>query len=343
MKKLFQSILLICTAVIAHSQGTLYLTKSLAGESLDFVNARTSGGSIDAWGGHSHDARIEIYVSSNGHVKNLSKDEIQNRITSDYDLTVAVADHKLTVSAQPKKRITNWKRSLNISFKIYIPENISTDLSTSGGSISLTDLSGTEDFRTSGGSLTVERLSGKVKGLTSGGSIHVLDSKDDIVLVTSGGSIDAGNCDGKLQLTTSGGSLHLDNLTGEINASTSGGSIKGKRIGGELVAATSGGSIDLQDLACSLKASTSGGNINAQLDDVGKYVELNNSGGHINLTIPKDKGYDLKLYGNKMNRNFSLSHFSGTVKDDRIEGTINGGGIPVTAHAGGGKIYLSFK
>jgi hypothetical protein len=101
--------------------------------------------------------------------------------------------------------------------------------------------------------------------------------------------------------------------------------------------------MNLRDMACSLDASTSGGNIDAEVTEVGKYIKLSNSGGKIDLQIPKDKGYDLKLYGDKINKNFTLEKFSGTIKEDKIEGTVNGGGIPVTVDAGGGKVSLSFR
>ena len=330
-------------AAVAQENRTPYLTKSLTDDAIKNIEAKTSGGSIEVSGGNEQEARIEVYVSMNGHHIDLSQEETKEKLNADYDLTVSASGNKLTAIAKPKGRIINWKKTLNISFKIFVPENVSTDLSTSGGSISISNLSGTEDFRTSGGSLTVKKITGKIHGETSGGSIDVSDSKDDIDLGTSGGSINAGNCTGKISLNTSGGSLELYDLQGDIKATTSGGSVNGKNISGELSAHTSGGNVSMYELTCSVDASTSGGNINVEIKEIGKYVKLNNSGGHINLTIPKDKGYDLKLYGEKMDRSFSLNNFSGTVKENKIEGAMNGGGTPITVDAGGGKINLSFR
>ena len=350
MKQKFSLLLIVCITCItisACAQRTLYLSRSLSGESINNVEAKTSGGSIDVSGGYIQDARIEVYVSTNSVFHTLSKEEIDKKIEEDYNFSVDVSGGKLTVIARPKHNLFNWKNALSISFKIFVPQNVSTDLSTSGGGISLSNLSGIEEFKTSGGSLTVDKLSGKINGKTSGGSIHVSDSKDDIDLSTSGGGITAANCTGKIRLNTSGGSIRLSALKGEIKASTSGGSVHAKDIGGELVTSTSGGSIDLEKLSCSLEASTSGGNINAEITEPGEYVKLRNSGGHINLTIPKDKGFDLRLYGNKVDmgagRNLSNYSFSGTVKEDKIEGKMNGGGTTVTADASGGKIHLSFE
>jgi DUF4097 and DUF4098 domain-containing protein YvlB len=342
MKKLVSFLSIACIAISATAQETLYLSKPLTTEAVNRIEAKTSGGSIGVAGNHDQDARLEIYVSLNRHNRTLSKEEIDTKIKDDYDFSIDVSGGKLTVIALPKHNFTNWERALNISFKIFVPQNVATDLTTSGGSISLSNLSGTEQFKTSGGNLTVERLAGKTNGKTSGGSIRVTDSKDEIDLSTSGGSVHASNCMGKIQLRTAGGSITLQDLKGDVNASNSGGSVVGNNIGGDLIASTSGGNLKLMALQCSLDASTSGGSINAQVTEPRDFVKVSTSGGHIDLSVPKDKGYDLRLYGNKMDRNFSLHNFSGTVQDDKIEGTINDGGIPVTAHDSGGKINLSF-
>ena len=185
-------------------------------------------------------------------------------------------------------------------------------------------------------------VTGKITGTTSGGSIHVSDSKDIIDLSTSGGSIDAENCLGQIKLNTSGGSLNLSNLQGTITANTSGGGIHGNAIAGELAAHTSGGSVNLSSLTCSLETSTSGGSINVSIDQLGKYVKINNSGGHVDLQVPANQGLDLKLYGGKV-KTEELKNFSGSTKEGELVGQVNGGGVPISVDAGSGRVSLSFK
>jgi hypothetical protein len=319
-----------------------FMTKSLSNESVKNVEVQTSGGSISVSGVAASEARIEVYVSPNNNKNDLSKEEIQKRLNDLYDLTISVANNKLTATAKSKERITDWKKSLNISFKVFVQKNVSTDLTTSGGSISLTNLSGNQNFSTSGGSLNVDNVSGKVDGRTSGGSINLENSKDDIELTTSGGSINAKNCDGKLRLSTSGGSLDLKDLKGDIRATTSGGSVMGKNVEGELIAHTSGGSIHLSDLSCSLETSTSGGNIDVSIKQLGKYVKISNSAGNIDLELPKGKGVDLDLSADKIKTDH-LDNFNGKVDDDEVNGKLNGGGVLVRVNAGSGRIYLGLK
>ncbi|MBA2562427.1 MAG: hypothetical protein H0V14_05840 [Chitinophagaceae bacterium] len=320
-----------------------FLTKSFSKESIKNVNVETSGGSIYVTGDGGSQSRVEVYIQQNNYKGNdLSKEEIQRRLNEDYQLSIDVNNNKLTAIAKPKIRNMNWKKALNISFKVFVPQNVSTELATSGGSIELKNLSGEQDFSTSGGSLSIDNLSGNIKGRTSGGSIHLANSKDEIDLQTSGGSIEAKNCTGNIKLDTSGGSLQLNALKGNIRAHTSGGNVDGNNISGELISHTSGGNIDLNDLSCSLETSTSGGNIDVSIKELGKYITINNSGGNIDLKIPKNKGVDLKLYANKIKTD-ALNNFTGKSDDDEISGTLNGGGIPVTVKSGSGRINLSFN
>lgn len=322
-----------------------YLTKSLKEAAIEQVQAETSGGNISITGDAAAEARIEVYIwSNNGRRVQLSKEEIQKKLEEDYEFSISTADHKLTAIAKPKNRFGrfDWKKALSISFKIFVPRNVATNLTTSGGNLDLAHLTGIQDFRTSGGNLRIDDLAGKIKGTTSGGNIHLKNSNDDITLTTSGGNIDASNSNGKLKLTTSGGNVTLDDLKGNIDATTSGGSVRGNAISGELSAVTSGGNVSMADLSCSLTASTSGGNITVSIKELGAFVKLSNSGGNINLDMPGNKGIDLRITGDKVKVS-PLNNFSGKIEEDSIDGKINGGGIPVTVRGNGGRVSLSIK
>ena len=346
MKKLLLPLLAIAVSSVINAQSIFekepYLTQSLVKETISNVEVKTSGGSIRVSGVSSSEAKIEMYVIPNNSLT-ISKDELKQRLEENYVIDIKVSNGKLTATAKQKNQNWNWKKSVSISFRVYVPQNVNTDLNTSGGSIHLSTLTGSQKFTTSGGSLHVEGITGQIDGSTSGGSIEVSNSKSDIDLRTSGGSIDASNCSGTMNLKTSGGSLHLDNLDGKIDAGTSGGSVHAESIKGELTASTSGGSMNLTDMRCSLDASTNGGSIEAEITEVGAYVKLDNSAGNIDVTLPAGKGYNIDLRGNKVKTN-NLNNFRGeTVSEDRVKGTLNGGGVPVELNASSGKVTVTFK
>lgn len=314
---------------MAQDNKTPYLTKSLANDGIKKAYVSTSGGSITVSGASGQEPRIEVYITGNNGFT-PSNDEIKKRLDADYTLEIDVTGGELHALAKRKhdNGDWDWRRQLNIAFKVYVPQNTTTNLETSGGSIHLDNLNGEEKFETSGGSLHIDRLTGSIHGRTSGGSISVSDSKDDIDLETSGGSVHANNCSGTIRLETSGGSLNLDDLDGKVNAETSGGSVHGHNIKGDLRTGTSGGSIDLSGLACSLDTYTSGGSIHVQMDQVSKFVKIDASGGHVDLQLPSKQGYDLDLHAEKVTADLG-GNFSGTKEKDNIEGKLNGGGASV--------------
>lgn len=333
---------LACQSICALAQEnkTPYLTKSLSGDAIKHVYVTTSGGSITVSGNSDEKPRIEVYVTGNNGFT-PSNEEIKKRLDEDYDLNISVNGGELHAVAKNKHdHDWDWKRSLNIAFKVYVSKQVATNLETSGGSIHLDNLNGDEKFATSGGSLHIDRLTGNIHGRTSGGSISVSNSGDNIDLQTSGGSVHADDCKGTIKLETSGGSLHLNDLEGKIDATTSGGSIQASNIKGDLRTGTSGGSVSLSGLACSLDTYTSGGSINAEISHLGKFVKIDASSGHVNLRLP-NTGVDLNIHGNKVTADFS-GNFDGTKDKDRIEGKLNGGGIPIDVN-GGGHVTLTMN
>jgi hypothetical protein len=333
----------VLLAAAQDSIETPYLVKTFPRDQVKQLRSQTSGGNIHVFGQTTGDAKVEVYVHSNNGGRNLTHDEAQQRLDESTELTVAMNGGTLETVAKRKGNWDddNWRHGVSVSFVIYVPEAVSSDLQTSGGNIHLSDLTGTETFSTSGGNLHLQGLAGKINGTTSGGNVTISDSKDDIDLRTSGGNMHATNCEGTISMETSGGNMHLDNVKGTIHATTSGGHIDGNGIDGELRTSTSGGNIHLDNLTCSLNASTSGGSIDVTIKKTGKFVELENSGGNIHLTLPGGQGYNLAISADKI-QSEKLTNFSGTMDSHTWDGTLNGGGIPVRVRGNSGHVTLTF-
>lgn len=344
MKKLSYLLILnlFCLSLaFAQDKETPYFVKTYQSSDVDMVNVRTSGGGISVTGQAGGESRVEVYIRPNNwNGKELSKAEIEDRLEN-YELSVKKEGNTIFCVAKPKKENwTDWKKSLSISFKIYTPEKVSTNLRTSGGGISIKNITGNQDFVTSGGGLKVRNVGGNIKGRTSGGGIDVSGCRDIIDLVTSGGGIDAEDCKGDIRLSTSGGGLDLKDLDGKIKATTSGGGIRAENIKGDLVTSTSGGSIRLSDMYASVKATTSGGGIEADIRQLGNHLVLSTSAGNINVRMPFNKGMDLDLDGTRV-RIPTLKNFDGVADKDRVKGRINGGGVMVSMDASSGGITIS--
>ncbi|MBS1529172.1 MAG: DUF4097 family beta strand repeat protein [Bacteroidetes bacterium] len=343
MKTIF-TLLFACalgTFALAQDNRTPYSTQSLANDAISSVKVLTSAGGIFVSGETGQQPRIEVYVRDNRD-RDLSKEEIKKRLDEDYDMSITVNNRELQAIVKNKHERMNWNESLSVSFKIYVPQQVATDLKTSGGGIHLDNLKGNEQFSTSGGGLEINTVNGTIHGTTSGGGIDVKNSGDNISLVTSGGGITAENCKGEIYLRTSGGGLVLNDLKGTIHATTSGGGVRGENIEGELVTSTSGGGIDLRGMNCSLDAHTSAGSLSAEMKQVGKYLRLGTSAGNIDLELPAKQGLNLDLNAERVDSH-QFNGFQGTFDERHVHGTVNGGGASVDANANSGHIHVSFN
>jgi DUF4097 and DUF4098 domain-containing protein YvlB len=342
MKKIFVLFVIVLVSAssctITKGQGkTPFISRTFTASSIREVEANTSGGSLTLAGDADSDAIVEVYVSRD----DWSAEKIKQTLEENYTIDIKVENGKLYATAKQKKNGFNWNRQgLSISFKITVPKQIKSNLQTSGGSIQIRNLSGSQNFKTSGGSLSIENISGDAIGMTSGGSISVTGSKDNIDLKTSGGSITANDCSGKINLTTSGGSLKMSNLNGNINATTSGGSITANSITGTLKTGTSGGSVRLDGISGNVDAHTSGGSMDVKIKSVSDYVKVSNSGS-ISLSLPAGKGYHLNVKANNIETS-GLKDFRGNMESKSIDGSVNNGGSEINVKSSQ-RVRLSFE
>lgn len=313
---------LTACAFSAIDDAILMKTKTFPVSGVKNLVVSTSGGSIQVDGSATNETTVEMHVRANNN-RNLSKSEIQEILDRDYEISIVQNGNTIEARAKRKNQ-SNWRKSVNISFRVHTGKNVTSNLETSGGSINIANLNGSQNFKTSGGSLTVSNIHGNIDGKTSGGSIK------------------ADNLEGDVRLATSGGSIRLENLTGTIHVQTSGGSIKGEHIDGQLIAKTSGGSINLDNLACTLDAGTSGGSATASFTKLPGDVSLTSSAGSVNLTIPRNSAANLNLKGMRVNAD-NLNNFNGTNSKGKLIGSINGGGKQVSASTSAGSVNLRFN
>ncbi|MES2797504.1 MAG: DUF4097 family beta strand repeat-containing protein [Bacteroidota bacterium] len=342
MKKLISVIVLCLFASLVFAQDSNekpYMVKKFNANQIKNIGVQTSGGGITIEGGSENEAIVEVYIRASNWNGKVDREEIEDRLKN-YILTVSQSGSNLECIAKNKSQNMNWKRGLSITFKVFSPKNVNTDLNTSGGGISMKNLKGNLRFHTSGGGLSLAGLSGDVMGKTSGGGISLTNCHDLVDLVTSGGGISAKNSTGTIKLRTSGGGLDLENLKGKINATTSGGGIDADHISGELITSTSGGSIDLNDVGGNIKASTSGGGIHANISTIDSYLNLSASSGNIKVDMPMSKGMDMDIEAQRVSY-ASLKNFDGEIEKDRIYGKLNGGGAKVRIHAGSGNVSIN--
>ena len=257
-----------------------------------------------------------------------SSDEAREKeYFSESPILVAKEGNTISVRARAQNGRKNRSWSGNISmdarYIIRVPKNFNADLRTSGGSVAATGLTGEIKADTSGGKLKFSQLRGPLDGRTSGGSIALDTCDGPIKIATSGGAIDATNGGGSLDARTSGGSIIVRGFNGDTEVKTSGGKLTLENINGAINGKTSAGSIDA-----------------ALLDPVPGDVMLQTSAGSIDVALSAKAAVTIDAKSSLGNIRTEIPMLATKSGDDRLEGTLNGGGKALNLKASVGSITI---
>ena len=196
--------------------------------------------------------------------------------------------------------------NLDAHYTIRLPKKFNSLIKTSGGNVSAQNLTGRCDLNTSGGNIRVSAVNGETIVSTSGGNVDVMDVKGEVDAETSGGNVAIENVTGNVKGTTSGGDVEFIGIDGRVKGGTSGGSVKVKLTGDNK-------GVDVE---------TSGGDIDILIKDgTGADVDVETSGGSVDCDMPVT--------------------VRGKVRDSELHGKINGGGAPLRASTSGGSIRIA--
>ena len=180
--------------------------------SIEEVDANTVNGSITVTGNTGSEATVEMFVSRNiFNFRRWSDEEIKQELEKSFTIDVKVEGERLLAVARPK---TN-RQKFNISFKITVPKQVNSSLRITNGSISIDNLSGSQNLRITNGSLKIENVSGDITGTTTNGSIEATNSNGKITLKTTNGNINISDVSGVISTKTTNGKVKEHNVNRE--------------------------------------------------------------------------------------------------------------------------------
>jgi hypothetical protein len=224
-----------------------------------------------------------------------------------------------------RRLFSGWFENDHTRITVQVPAKTDVRLSTSGGSVRVSRLTGVVDMHSSGGSLDVAAIEGNVNGGTSGGSIRMRDVHGNIVANTSGGSITITEVRGGLRADTSGGGITIADVSGELRASTSGGSVDVRGAGGRVEASSSGGGVTVRFAP---------GNSSAALC-------LRPAAQSILRSIRARRSPSMPLPRAAASGRTCRSRFQGKVEQDSLRGDMNGGGPLLRLRSSGGGVRIA--
>lgn len=225
-----------------------------------------------------------------------------------YKVDFSQEGNTITVTGKVRdKSFFKWHvGSLEAFYTIYTPRKFNTTLNTSGGNIDAKNLSGKAEYNTSGGDVKVQKLDG------------------DVILATSGGNVDAVDINGNVDAETSGGNVVVENVIGNVKGYTS------------------GGDVELNNVEGRVKGGTSGGDIIVRVAGENKGIDVETSGGDIEIFVKDGTGADIdaETSGGTVDCDLPVT-VRGKVRESELHGKINGGGNPIRANTTGGSIRIS--
>ena len=200
-------------------------------------------------------------------------------------------------------RMDNDRPKVRLDFRIAMPRQFNLDLRTCG-SAKVGDLDGTVKAVMKGGSAQFGNVTGPVMARADGGSVSIHDVGGDLEATSNGGSVAVGRANGKVMARANGGSVAIDEATDAIDAKAAGGSVQAY--------------MSKQPRADS-KLIAEAGNVDLRLpESIAINIDAACSAGRLRS--------DFSLYGHQ--------------DDDRLKGTINGGGPLIMVRASAGNIHL---
>ena len=233
-----------------------------------------------------------------------------------------------------------------MQFDIRVPRHYNLDLQTASDDISVVNVTGDVNVETFNAGLRLQEITGRIDAVTSIGNIDLKGFNGDVALQTKGGNITLAAGFGDVKAKTSGGNVQAVHVRGAVNGQTSGGNVTLRECKGGADLKTAGGSIEVENDGPVL-AKTSGGSIRCQLQKASisedLLLDLETMGGSVNVSLVPDiaAAVEATVLGGSVTTEFPVTvEASGTVKPDRLQGTINGGGPLLKLRAVGGNIIL---
>lgn len=269
---------------------------------------------------------VKVIAGGSGVTIDLDREIRDQEALRDLKLSFDQQGNNVSISAKYPRQshLLQWRDPFELKFTIHVPSRYNVKVSTSGGDLDVSDITGTVDGRTSGGDVKLGRVNGTVTAHTSGGDLSLRGASGVAKVTTSGGSIDIDDAGASVEAKTSGGSIDINRAGGAIIARTSGGEIHIGSAGGSIDAVTSGGSIDAafaQQPQGESRLSTSGGGVTVKIAPaIAVDLEAHASGGGVSADVPVT--------------------VQGTQDEDSLVGKINGGGPKLVVRTSGGGIRV---
>ncbi|NBB76497.1 MAG: DUF4097 family beta strand repeat protein [Bacteroidetes bacterium] len=230
------------------------------------------------------------------------------RNLDNYRIMIHQQGDQIIASVEPKRSVrVSADSPIRFNFVVQTPYEVSTNLRTLEGEVSLSDVSGRHFIENKMGDLAVQRISGEIRIVSLAGNVGISEAEGTVFVKTVNGNVRASNSSGEIRIRTVSGSIDALSIAGTL-----------------------------------VSASTSG-NISADIDSLSKGIFMETMSGNIDLKLPAIYGYDIQGSG----ISFDLEGLNPNTITQREQNhrnlslVIREGGLPVQLSTFSGQIRLS--
>ncbi|MFT7035149.1 MAG: hypothetical protein ACJA2S_003671 [Cyclobacteriaceae bacterium] len=325
LKKTFLAYFLVSSiATILFAQDDIpSINKTFLMPSSGSLYVESSNGSVIVEGSDREDAKVMAYVRYEGKILSVD-DAMLSELRGNINIIIEKNGSSVKAKAIRVAKGKPWNQ-VEVSFTVYVPNEMSCELKSTGGGINVSGVLGIHHFESNGGLIIMDHITGATTAESSKAGIKASNQK------------------GSIRMESGGGGISLTGSKGDVIVRTSSGGIRLEKVDGRIDAISNGGALSIMGVATSVVAESSGGGISIDISGLTKKVELKTSGGGIDALFRESKELGLDLDLKSRNIDMDVENFLGTSKKDRVDGLLNGGGIPVYMRASGGSISVKFQ
>jgi hypothetical protein len=172
------------------------------------------------------------------------------------------------------------------------------------------------------------------------GSARVDNLDGTVKAVLLAGSLKLKKVSGRVTARTAGGTVSVEDIGGDLDAKAEGGSVTASRVTGRVMVLAEGGSVSIKEAMDSIEARAEGGSVAAYISKQprgdSKFIA---DAGNVDLRLADSIAINLdaSCSAGRLSSDFTLN---GHQDENRLKGTINGGGPLVMVRASAGNVYL---
>ena len=211
------------------------------------------------------------------------------------------------------------------------------------GSILIERVEGSLEAKTERAGMEISAVTGPVIAGNHRGGITIDDVTGTVRASTERSSIEIFNVSDEIQAVNHRGSIHVEYAASHVSAVTERSHIELFEVKGDIEAKNDRGKIHITRAEGSVRAETDRGSIHAEIIELSPNPRFffKSDRGDIEVLLPENLNADvnIQVLKGEVESDFPLS-ISGTISDRKMEGSINGGGIPLEIYNSEGSVRM---